>query len=485
MKALVAAVSGLALLAHPVTANDGSIELAQVFAPRQVPPLRTPSPQNTPPQSPVAPGPVLRVPPQQKQTQQAPAQESSDRKWTTTYSTETRYYSWRNNFIPPDRSGIGPGRGWEVYIPFAMQLTGKPVNDLSVDFVMRGGWVKAAQTTTGLSGEVATSTDTVMSVNTIYLGWQGLQPFIALSANLPTGKSALFGTSVNARMDPDLVEITTFGEGYNVGPTFGFNVPIAGSLLFTTSVGYTYRGPFNRESAFPTLPPGVDPALVANLVDINPTERLDPGENITVTGAINYGAGSFAAGLTGAASWESPTIVRDRPTFRPGLRYLLSFQSSYKWPENWGVTELTAAMAHSNRNKVLLTDGSELLALERLNSNSNVYRVGLQHLFPADQFQVGPSASVLYRDHNGYNSTTLQFVPQKTRWAAGVLAQYTPNTTVTLNARLEHVWIHENESPVDDGRKLDLLARSLIPASTVPAISGTAWQTSFGINMKL
>jgi hypothetical protein len=34
MKALVAAVSGLVLLAHPVTANDGSAELAQVFAPR-------------------------------------------------------------------------------------------------------------------------------------------------------------------------------------------------------------------------------------------------------------------------------------------------------------------------------------------------------------------------------------------------------------------------------------------------------------------
>ncbi len=177
--------------------------------------------------------------------------------------------------------------------------------------------------------------------------------------------------------------------------------------------------------------------------------------------------------------------MRDIPTFRPGLRYLLSLQSSYKWPENWGVTELTSALAHSNRNKVLLTDGSGLLALESLNSNSNVYRVGLQHLFPVHQFQVGPTGSLLYRDRNGYNSTTLQFVPQKTRWAAGMVAQYAPNATVTLNARIEHVWTHENESPTDDGAKLDVLARSLIPASTVPAISGTAWQTSFGINVKL
>lgn len=485
MKTLIAAVSGLALLASPASANDGSIELAQVFAPRQAAPSQAPASQTPSSQNPVAPGAVLRVPAQQKQTQQLPAQDTSTQTWTTTFSTETRYYSWRSNFIPPDTSGIGRGSGWEVYIPFAMQLTGKPVNDLRVDFVVRGGWVKAAQTTPGLSGEVATTTDTVMSVNTTYLSWQGLQPFFALSANLPTGKSALLGTATNARMDPDLVELSTFGEGYNLGPSFGFNVPIADSLLFTTSIGYTYRGPFDRESAFPTLPPGVDPALVADLIDINPTERLDPGENITVTAAINYGAGSFAAGLTGAVSWESPTLVRDTPTFRPGLRYLLSFQSSYKWPENWGLTELTAAVAHSNRNKILLTDASGLLALERLNSNSNVYRVGLQHLFPVDQFQIGPSGSLLYRDHNGYNSTTLQFVPQKTRWAAGALAQYTPNATVTLNARVEHVWTHEDESPTENGRKIDALARGLIPASTVPAISGTAWQTSFGINMKL
>jgi hypothetical protein len=98
---------------------------------------------------------------------------------------------------------------------------------------------------------------------------------------------------------------------------------------------------------------------------------------------------------------------------------------------------------------------------------------------------VGPSGSLLYRDSNGYNSTTLQFVPQKTRWAAGMLAQYAANASVTLNARIEHVWTHENESPTADGAKLDLLARSLIPASTVPAISGTAWQTSLGINVKL
>lgn len=475
------AVGCLAALMASTASADDKLELAQIFAPRQ-------NPAQQPPASQIPSAPVSTIPPLQQtpgqQRQQIPVPQTSGQKWTTTFSTETRYYTWRNNFVPADSPGIGPGRGWEIYVPFAGQLTGKPVNDLNVDFVVRGGWVKAAQTTPGLSGEVATTTDTVMSINTTYLGLHGLQPFVALSLNLPTGKSALLGTATNARMDPDLVELSTFGEGYNVGPTFGLNFPVTDSLLFTTSVGYTWRGPFKVESAFNTLPPGVDPDLVAELIDINPTTSIDPGENTTVTAAASYRTEQFAVSLTGSVSWESPTLVRDIPSIRPGLRYLLSLQSSYKWPEKWGATELSAAVAHSNRNKVLRPDTSELL-LENINSNSNVYRVGLQHLFPVDQFQIGPVASVLYRDHNGYNSTTLQFVPQKTRWSAGILAQYSPNAKTTFNARVEHVWTHEDESPTDNGEKLDILAKSLIPASTVPAISGTAWQTMFGINIKL
>lgn len=70
------------------------------------------------------------------------------------------------------------------------------------------------------------------------------------------------------------------------------------------------------------------------------------------------------------------------------------------------MTELTAAAAHSNRNELIFETATP--TLERFNSNSNVYRVGLQHLFPIDQFQIGPVASFLYRDHNSYNSTTMR-----------------------------------------------------------------------------
>lgn len=390
--------------------------------------------------------------------------------WTTTFSTETRYFSWRNNFVPLDGS-TGPGRGWEVYVPIAAELTGKPIETLSLDFTARGGWVKAVQSTVGHSGEIATSTDTVLSATLTYLGWNGVQPFVSLNTNLPTGQAALLGGAANARMDPDFVDISTFGEGYNLGPTFGFNFPIANSLLVTTSVGYTWRGKFDQDT-------NTDPA--------NPflTSTVDPGDNLTVTSAVNYQTGPFAIGLIGSLTWETPTAVNDTHTFKPGKRYLFAFQSSYAWPEKYGVTTFRASTAHSNRNAVLIP-GVDALIVESVNSNSNLYRVGLQHLIPFGDLQIGPIGSVIYRDHNGYNSATLQFVPQKTRWAAGILAEYAPTANVTLNARIEGVWTHENENPVVDAGKLDDLAGGILPAATVPPISGTAWQTVFGINIKL
>ena len=407
-------------------------------------------------------------------TQQAhPVPQSSPQpaqSWTTIFSTEARFFAWHNNFVPSD-GNTGAGKGSEIYAPFAMQLSGKPADSLNLDFTARGGWVKAVQSTTGRSGEVQTVTDTVVSVTATYLGIQGMQPFVSLNMNLPTGKSALFGTAANARMDPDFVDISTFGEGFNVGPTVGFNFPITGSLLVTTSIGYTWRGKFEQES---------------NLDPFNPflTNTVNPGDNLTPTVAVNYQTGPLSIGLTGSLTWETPTSVDDLQTFKPGKRYLLALQSSYAWPQQLGATTLSASFARSNRNQVLLPELSAL-ALETLNSNSDVYRIGLQHVIPIGEFQIGPTASYLFRNHNGYNSATLQFVPAKTRWSAGLLAQYPPSPNVTLNARIEHVWTHENENPAIADGKLDELAGGVFPAFTVPPMSGTGWQGSIGINVKL
>ena len=167
--------------------------------------------------------------------------------WSTTFSSDVRYFSWRSNRgsspFSPER-----GSGSQLYTPYALEIVGQPNDDWRVSLLGRAGYVHSRQTTAGQAGEVNTLTDTVASGTITYLGLTGLQPFVSLNLNLPTGRAALFGSSANARMDGDLVEIGSFGEGLNVGPTVGFNLPVNNALILTGSVGYTGRGSFEREN---------------------------------------------------------------------------------------------------------------------------------------------------------------------------------------------------------------------------------------------
>jgi hypothetical protein len=138
--------------------------------------------------------------------------------WNVQFASEARYYSWKGDRGSPPNFNTAPGSGSQWYVPVALQVTGKPIDVVKAQFLVRSGWVRSSQTTPGLSGTVETITDTVMSGTLTYLAINGVQPFIALSVNAPTGKSVLSGTEANARMDPDLVEIGSLAKDGISGP---------------------------------------------------------------------------------------------------------------------------------------------------------------------------------------------------------------------------------------------------------------------------
>jgi opacity protein-like surface antigen len=402
--------------------------------------------------------------------------------WNETFSTEARYFSWEgtrgtptNAVAPNGEMALGTrGGGIELYTPYAAQLVGQS-NDLKVEMLMRGGWVSARQSTPGLTGAVATATDTVTSGTITYLGLRGLQPFASLELNLPTGLAALTATQVNARMDPDLVDISTFGEGLNIGPTVGVNIPLAEAWLLTTSAGYTRRGTYNTEG--PLTPPGGGAAPQST--------KIEPGDALTLTAVLGYQSGPFSARVTGTFT-ENGTTQEDGTLFiKPGQRSLIAGTASYNWPgDHSGTTTVNASAAHSNRNVVLFQClmGCPIgLVLEPFNTNSNLYQAGLQHLFNFNQFAIGPAATFLFRDNNGYEPTTLQFVPAKQRWSAGVLAQYAPTNAFSFNARVDRIWTQENLTPaLPNGEMFSVLAGSTLTSFMVPTISSTGWLFTVG-----
>jgi hypothetical protein len=398
-----------------------------------------------------------------------------EKAWTVTFASEVRYFSWESNRgVPPNLTppNTAPGRGSQWYVPIAMQIAGKPSDLFKVSVITRTGWVRSSQTTSGLSGTVETWLDTVASGTVTYLGINGLQPFLALSVNAPTGRSALFGPAANARMDSDLVEISSFGEGWNIGPTAGVSVPLTDALMVTGSVGYTWRKQFDRErsSAEP------DPTKQT------PTS-INPGDVVTGTISVGYQGASWAWSASGSVSEETVTTENGAPLYRAGRRYFTTTSVARSWPDPWGQTTLTGAYAHSNHNKVLFAASAPALAYEIFNTNSDVHRVGLQHLFVGGQnFVFGPTASYLHRNKNSYNAGTLQFVPAKDRWAVGGLARVAVTRNTTFNVRGEYVRTREDDRIAPGDQLFSVLLNQFVPGSAVPVVSSTGWMVAAGLN---
>ena len=399
-----------------------------------------------------------------------------EKTWSVTFASEARYFAWRSdrgsptNLEPPN-TARGSGSQW--YVPIALQIAGKPSDVVKVAFVVRGGWVRSQQTTPGLSGAVETWLDTVMSGTVTYLGINGFQPFVALSVNAPTGRSALFGSAANARMDGDLVEIGSFGEGWNIGPTVGASVPITDALVVTGSVGYTWRDKFNRERSSSQPDPTIQAAT-----------SLNPGDVITGTLSAGYQGTEWAWSVTGTVSEETVTTENGAELYQAGRRYVATASIARNWPDQWGQTTLNGSYAHSNRNRVLFAFSAPALIYEIFNTNSDVHRVGIQHLFPVGQtFVFGPTASYLHRNNNSYDAGTLQFVPAKERWAVGGLARKQVADNVTFNIRGEYIWTDEDERIAPGGQLFSVLLNAFVPGSAVPVISSTGWMIAGGVNV--
>lgn len=378
--------------------------------------------------------------------------QSVDGTWTTTANIDVRYSGWASaygypSFLPPLS---GSGSGYQVYVPFGIQTTGAPIPNWKFDFAVRSGYVNARQNTPGLTGDVSTLTDTAISGTATYTGIAGFVPFVSLNVNAPTGKAALYGPARFARMDPDLVDVPTYGEGWNFGPVVGANIPITQELLLTASVGYTYRNVFTKEGPIDPITGGQG------------SVRFDPGNVTTYNLGLAYAAGQLSANIGVAYATETTTVQDGVPQYRAGDRVTISGGIGYAWNDAWR-TNLAGYWTSSRRNEVFVGAVNALL-LEAFNSNNVVYRINLDHTYTNGPWSIGPTASYLNRNANAYSPITFQFIPAKQRYSLGVVAGHTVSKTVSLTARVERIWTHERD----------------LPAFGTPAINTFGWLVAGG-----
>ena len=376
--------------------------------------------------------------------------------WELSYNQEVRYFSWRGDRGYPAAGIIStaPGSGSQIYSPATLGLTGILSDVLKFELVGRGGYVTSKQTTPGATGSVSTFTDTVAASTWTYYGIPGIQPFLSLNVNLPTGTPVLLGTDTFGRMDPDLVDIATFGEGLNFGATFGTNIAVTENIVFSAGVGHTWRGDYYREMV----------AGLPGTVEL----RVSPANVTTVNAALGFRNGPLTVQLSAAYSHEGTTSFAGVPSFQLGDRYMVSSSTNYAWSEA-SVSSMVASWSYAQKNKNSIPPSP--LLLEMFNSNSNVYRVRLEHAFIHGNWSAGPVGSWLWRDENAYVPAAGQFVPAKTRWSAGGNLRYTAGTNALLYVSAEHVWIEENARP--------------FPAPTaVPDANYTGWALLGGASFR-
>lgn len=142
---------------------------------------------------------------------------------------------------------------------------------------------------------------------------------------------------------------------------------------------------------------------------------------------------------------ERQTSIDDMVAFKTGNKIVASGGVGYAWIESLS-SKLSASFTHTQNNGVVAAP-SVMLLVEPFNSNSDVTTVTFDTTYRIGMFAIGPTAGYLYRNHNGYDQATLQFLPAKTKWSAGGTAQYAVTKQTSFNARAEHIWVTTDQGP--------------------------------------
>ncbi len=379
--------------------------------------------------------------------------------WSTTYTHQVDVYSWTGSKITPGSTAPTPAGGSQVYTSFGLQSTGTPVENFKLELNGRGGYVWSRQSTENLAGEVETFVDTTVSATATYLGFNGVQPFLALSGNIPTGQSVVRGRGVNARMDSDLVGVGSFGAGWNIGPTLGVNLPVTPEIMIALSGGATFRAPYEQEGPidFCTSQQG--------------TRMQRPSDAYTLNGSLGYSSGAIFAQVSGSWTTETDSYVDDTPVYRAGNQWSAMVNASYSWTPAISTT-VVGSWSYSEVN-FSYDPTLYRLVPDQFNSNSHSYRVRIDQSVSLGDWTVAPYVSWLLRDQNAWDRQSFQFLPARTKWGVGTAVRYRLTDKISLTSTFERVWIDDFENPAK--------VINENPIAAIPALHYDGWTATIAL----
>ena len=394
--------------------------------------------------------------------------------WASFVNTTTSYSSWTgdrgSNVFAADK-----GRGHQVYSPTTIGIDYLQPGTLKVETRARGGYVYSNQGTPGQSGTYEGPVDTQVAINATFLNFDSVRPQLGVAVNLPTGTSYLPNNQRFARMDPDLVEIGSFGVGYNVNPTAGFVIGLNQNTAMSFSGGYAWQGAFIREAI--DLGAGLTPTgggFGAGAFDLK--RKVNPGD--VFTGNVNYTTqiGKLVVLASFAYMSESTASIDGVDAGKAGARYISNLTLNYQFDDRWAIS-LNGSWSYQEKNEINVAG---FIVPEPKNSNSNVVIASVEPSYQlTERLKLAANYSFLWRDQNYYDQFENQFIPAKTKHTVGLIATYAWSPTATISLRGSYSWIHQDTSA--------FLPVTLVPltlASIPPGLTYESWMTSISANFQ-
>jgi hypothetical protein len=384
------------------------------------------------------------------------------------FQTDARYYSWRGT-RGTDVFNPAPGKGSQFYSPFGGGFDYQVPDFLKFQVRAQSGYVHSNHATLGQQASIDTMVDTQVTATWTFLGNENFRPFVGLAVNLPTGTTFLPGNLRFTKMDPDLVEIGSYGAGLNFNPTGGVVFAATENTAVSVSAGYSWQGSFERAalSSFecpPCLtyvPQRVYPGNIFT-ANINTSSIFN---NVQVKTSFAYMSETFTR--------ENNLVLGTVPVARKGPRYVANVGVTYNVDPRWKIL-LNGSWTYLQADTITdisftISSGTNIVVFkEPKNSNSHLVIGMIQPTYAlTDRLNVGLDYSILWRSQNYYDVTEAKFIPAKIKNSVGALLDYAVTPTASIKLRGSYFWVH-----IDHG------AVSQIDASAgfdPPSLNYTGW----------
>lgn len=220
-----------------------------------------------------------------------------------------------------------------------------------------------------------------------------------LDLNLPTGKTNLSRRNLALIMDPDLISINNFGEGFNVNPTLTVSKEWR-DFTAGIGIGYLWRGKYDFSS------------------ELNITD-YEPGDVLNARGEIRYYLSSdLFTRLFGSHSWYGKDKVRGVDFYQEGDFSLFGLGLNYSDKHKWDA-DFTFRGIFRDKSKFQTVPGA--LASEPGNSHGDEW-IGdiVFRYFPDERTALRTYFQGRFFTKNDYSSDSSRFVGRKEKFSIGV-----------------------------------------------------------------